>query len=126
MEINLDDLEAKCRAATPGPWMPDLCQVGKERLKGRIQNCVVNDAGVVAIVSESDPDAAFIAAANPAVTLELIAQLRAARDSKADILHLLSTALPFVEDHEGSTVYKAGAVAALVKDIKAAIAKAEA
>lgn len=43
-----------------------------------------------------------------------------------DILHLLSTALPFVEDHEGSTVYKAGAVAALVKDIKAAIAKAEA
>lgn len=44
----------------------------------------------------------------------------------ANLLHLLATALPFVEDHEGSQLYKAGAVAALVKDIKAAIAKAEA
>jgi hypothetical protein len=72
--MNIEELKRLAEAATPGPWMPDLCQVGKEWLKGRIQNCVVNDAGVVAIVSESDPDAAYIAAANPAAVLEFIRQ----------------------------------------------------
>lgn len=114
MEINLDELEAKCRAATPGPW----------EVRAGVLRKIGEQPQIATIYRPYNSQ--FIAATNPAVTLELIAQLRAARDSKADILHLLSTALPFVEDHEGSTVYKAGAVAALVKDIKAAIAKAEA
>lgn len=46
--------------------------------------------------------------------------------SAPDLIHLLAKALPFVEDHEGSMVYKAGAVAALVKEIKAEIAKVDA
>lgn len=33
----------------------------------------------------------------------------------------LYTALPFVEDHEGSPIYKAGAVAATVARIRAAL-----
>lgn len=122
MEIDLDDLEAKCRAATPGPWKSnqETCSIGEV--------CSVNQGGQAwfEICSEdlfhesnNYNDAAYIAALNPAVNLELIA-------TTPDLLHLLATALPFVEDHEGSTVYKAGAVAALVKDIKAAIAKAEA
>ena len=38
-----------------------------------------------------------------------------------DLLDALCTALPFVEDHEGSNVYKAGAVARAVREIRAAI-----
>ena len=38
-----------------------------------------------------------------------------------DLLEALCTALPFVEDHEGSNVYKAGAVARAVREIRAAI-----
>jgi hypothetical protein len=43
-----------------------------------------------------------------------------------DLLEALCTALPFVEDHEGSNVYKAGAVARAVREIRAAIEKATA
>lgn len=42
-----------------------------------------------------------------------------------ELLHLLLKALPFVEDHEGSPVYKAGYVAATVREIRAAIASVE-
>jgi hypothetical protein len=41
-----------------------------------------------------------------------------------DLLEALCTALPFVEDHEGSDVYKRGAVARAVAQIRAAIDKA--
>jgi hypothetical protein len=43
-----------------------------------------------------------------------------------DLLDALCTALPFVEDHEGSDIYKAGAVARAVREIRAAIEKATA
>jgi len=41
-----------------------------------------------------------------------------------DLLEALCTALPFVEDHEGSDIYKSGAVARAVKEIRNAIEKA--
>jgi len=41
-----------------------------------------------------------------------------------DLLEALCTALPFVEDHEGSDIYKSGAVARAVKEIRNAIDKA--
>jgi len=42
-----------------------------------------------------------------------------------DLLAALYLALPFVEDHEGSEIYKPGAVAEAIRKIRAAIAKAE-
>jgi hypothetical protein len=42
-----------------------------------------------------------------------------------DLLDALYLALPFVEDHEGSEIYKPGAVAEAIRKIRAAIAKAE-
>lgn len=42
-----------------------------------------------------------------------------------DLLDALYLALPFVEDHEDSNIYKAGAVAKALATIRAAIAKAE-
>lgn len=43
-----------------------------------------------------------------------------------DLLDALCIALPFVEDHEDSNIYKAGAVAKALRTIRAAIEKAEA
>jgi len=45
---------------------------------------------------------------------------------RAHALDALYTALPFVEDHEGSKVYKEGAVSAALKKIRAAIEQMEA
>ena len=42
-----------------------------------------------------------------------------------DLLDALCLALPFVEDHEGSEIYKPGAVAEAIRKIRAAIDKAE-
>ena len=42
-----------------------------------------------------------------------------------DLLDALYLALPFVEDHEGSEIYKPGAVAEVIRKIRAAIDKAE-
>ncbi len=42
-----------------------------------------------------------------------------------DLLDALCLALPFVEDHEGSEIYKPGTVAEAIRKIRAAIDKAE-
>jgi hypothetical protein len=42
-----------------------------------------------------------------------------------DLLDALYLALPFVEDHEGSEIYKPGAVAEAIRKIRAAIDKTE-
>ena len=42
-----------------------------------------------------------------------------------DLLDALYLALPFVEDHEGSEIYKPGAVAEAIRKIRAAIEKTE-
>jgi hypothetical protein len=58
---------------------------------------------------------------NPSPMGEANARLIAAAP---DLLEALCTALPFVEDHEGSNIYKSGAVARAVAQIKTAIDKA--
>lgn len=131
MEINLDDLEAKCRAATGGQWEIDNTPSVNE---GAPHLMTADGYGIADFwghesslgLDANKKNAAYVAAICPAVTLELIAQLRAAQNARENLLHLLATALPFVEDHEGSQIYKAGAVAALVKNIKAEIAKVDA
>jgi hypothetical protein len=73
---DLDDLEAKARAATPGPW--DNHSINGEP----IESVWLADGSVVATWAIKEPrfefhapqaraDAAFIAAANPAAVLEL-------------------------------------------------------
>jgi hypothetical protein len=58
---------------------------------------------------------------NPSPMGEANARLIAAAP---DLLEALCTALPFVEDHEGSDIYKRGAVTRAVAQIRAAIEKA--
>ena len=86
---------------TPAPW----------KIDGAISTRVllINDAkgyAIGEIVDTRNPDNAKLIAAAP------------------DLLEALLTALPYVEDHEGSNVYKSGAVARAVAQIRAAIEQA--
>lgn len=57
---------------------------------------------------------------------QLIANAPHMRDTIRDLLEALCEALPYVEDHEGSDIYKTGAVARTLRTIRAAIKQAEA
>ena len=83
---------------TPAPW----------KIDGAISTRVllIDDAkgyAIAEIVDTRNPANARLIAAAP------------------DLLDALCTALPFVEDHEGSDIYKAGAVARAVREIRAVI-----
>ena len=66
MPIDLDQLETLATAATPGPWDYGACEVF---LKG-------TDFWPVIATCRNENDVAFIAVANPAAVLELIAEIR--------------------------------------------------
>jgi hypothetical protein len=75
----LDDLEAKAKAATPGPWYSDG------------DHCSVADGNgdyVCNLDFDQGDDADFIAAANPQTVLALIDVVRAADDLMDDIAML--------------------------------------
>ena len=72
--IGLDFLEAAAKAATPGPWG----HYG-HRPHINVPDEVRAEDGTVIVTVHNDCDAAYIAAANPAVVLELIAELRKAQ-----------------------------------------------
>jgi len=77
MTIDTTKLRELAQTARPGPWERDICQIDKMWLKGRLQECVTNqDAIVMAVTAEDDATAEFIAAANPATVLALLARVR--------------------------------------------------
>jgi hypothetical protein len=55
-----------------------------------------------------------------------LAEVSARLDACSDMLEALYVALPFVEDHEASDIYKTGAVSRALVIIRAAIKQAEA
>ena len=78
MTIDLDSLESAARAATPGPWEnaeDAVFRVTVEAGDRWVCDCI---SGKVHSSQEAK-DAAYIAAANPAVVLELVTELRKAR-----------------------------------------------
>lgn len=87
-ELNLDHLEALARAATPGPWglvevvdrsINHLCPVNRDNLS---LLTVVHEGETPYGAVYLNEDAKFIAAANPAAVLELIALARQAQSSQ--------------------------------------------
>ena len=68
-DAELLELEQKAKAATPGPWDCGGVEVFLGEWNPLIAMC------------NSEDNAAYIAAANPAAILELIAELRQARAS---------------------------------------------
>ena len=85
--VDLDELEALAKAATPGPWCqhpngtsvwqgPDWEAVNYA--KARVQNSR-HVCNATAVDQDAVDDTAFIAAANPSAVLALIAETRALR-----------------------------------------------
>jgi len=81
-DIDLDALEAAALAATPGEWIwkrvgsfstPGCAVFWFDTIKGGIHSRRLDSGGGM-----RESDAAFIAASNPSVVLELIRRLRAA------------------------------------------------
>lgn len=82
LDVDLDALEAAALAATPGEWIwkrvgsfstPGCAVFWIDTTKGGIHSRRLDSGGGML-----ESDAAHIAAANPAVVLELIRRLRAA------------------------------------------------
>jgi len=72
-DAELDALEAAAKSATPGPWKAvGQCVADSDRYV--LANCNTNFSKGQVV-----SNAAYIAAANPAAILELIAELRQAR-----------------------------------------------
>lgn len=86
---------------TPAPWKIDAAHSSRVLLLNDAKGYAIGE-----IVDTRNPDNARLIAAAP------------------DLLEALCTALPFVEDHEDSDIYKRGAVARAVAQIRAAIDKA--
>lgn len=88
--LDLDALEAAARAATPGPWMRLF---GERTVYDRMEDGCRGNA-IVRADMPSRQDAAnldYIAAANPAVILEVVARLRAA---EATPMHAVVQVVP--------------------------------
>ena len=65
--MNVEELKQKALAATPGPWF--------DAVSSNMNNSVHVSMGIICNTGKNIDDAAFIAAANPAAILELIAEL---------------------------------------------------
>lgn len=76
--MNLDELEALAKAATPGPWRMETGAQPFHEILGSVLvgpvdfDDLCDDQRMISL-----PNAAFIAAANPATVLVLIARLHA-------------------------------------------------
>lgn len=71
--LDLDDLEAKAKAATPGPWEYSLA----------FEEVTPSTSGAPVAYTTADENGEFIAATNPATVLWLIRELREARAARA-------------------------------------------
>ena len=90
--MNLDDLETKARAATPGPWRSDAERVCDghcgESVRYHDGSCCDRSSAIGCnieghsncntVARDADRDAVYIAAVSPDVVLKLIAVARAA------------------------------------------------
>jgi hypothetical protein len=81
MSVDIQKLKALAEAATPGPWT-----VSEEHESASFQGYVAGDAdGWIAIFGTANQDADnadYVAAANPAAVLELIADVEANRHER--------------------------------------------
>jgi len=85
IEIDLDALERAALAATPGPWhSPGMGEVHSVEHHVIVDVCWPEHGVPVddSVGNGTQEDADYIAAANPAVILELVRRLRAAGEEK--------------------------------------------
>ena len=84
-DAELLELEKKAKAATPGPWKAvGECVADSDRYV--LANCNTNFSK-----GQVNSNAAYIAAANPAVVLEMITELRQAKAERDWLAETLET-----------------------------------
>jgi hypothetical protein len=76
--IDLDEIEARAKAATPGPWRAD--EDSEETGRGVTDDAVEHWIFFATNPAPSEADTAHIAGMDPQTTLALVAELRAARE----------------------------------------------
>ena len=110
----LDVLQAAAEAATPGPW---------SRFRPEATECheivgAIGDRDNLVVWAECEPDdAEFIAAANPAVVLELIKRVREAEQDAGDLSSRLSI---FLDEVTGSRLsYATYPVETMLREVDA-------
>ncbi len=87
MIVDIEKLEALAKAATPGPWERSEGNEVSVSYEGDEAYCCWEEAGPAQVAGgteQSRADADFIAAANPAAVLELIAEIEVLRKSRTD------------------------------------------
>lgn len=117
MNINIEALKQAAQAATPGPWHQATDHQGTpdSRVINSEYEMLAELDGYCDDYRTEIANAAFIAAANPAVALELVARLeRAERDAKdwrtlyEQTIDSLMPALDYVQKHGRELEVKAG------------------
>lgn len=105
MTIDLDELERKARAATPGPWAVETRRLGEglgfEHFVRQAEASPPYPAHGIATAcqwSDDGPDAAFIAAASPDIVLALIARVHSLENALTEALDGWQDALGLAPD----------------------------
>ena len=119
-------LEQKAKAATPGPWERDLTYAWPSKVRSRHpdhSNRWIVDVSSFPSDKYTIPDAAYIAAANPEVTLSLITRLHAAeealQDLRPDLLAKLGSIIGHVAELRspyGNELFDGAAIDGLLQD----------
>ena len=114
--IDLDDLERKARAASPGPWWRCTCCSMLYRHDGETDGARDYIAEARGLKNRSAANSDYIAAMNPAVALELIERVRRA-EARASAWKRLAKRL------RARVRISAGAALALVERVRRAEAR---
>lgn len=84
MKTKIEELKRLAEAATPGPWFAAI--------SSNMNNSVHVSMGIICDTGKNIDDAAFIAAANPAAVLELIAEVERVTKQREELLAALKGA----------------------------------
>lgn len=91
--MNIEELKRLAEAATPGPWAAAI--------SSNMVNGVCATFETICETGKNIDDALYIAAANPAAVLELIAEIERVTKQRDELLEALKDAREMVSDWAG-------------------------
>ena len=100
-EWSTEELREKAEAATPGPWHTKAVTV-RERLNNEVTHWMVRTQDESNVANADEPDAAFIATADPQTVLGLLDRIETLEAALGEVLEmaLLNGGVPALMAHE--------------------------